>query len=154
MRDRVRPPQELEPVLDQLKADGVFETKQKGMMFAAALGYHLRGADVSDVEIDPFGEGIRLDYFKTPDDDGFIDALAVTAANDLNAVHPDEQSERVETFEKYALVGLREMKRACYDARPENPLDGILTLMDAMSAPANDELPGLDATARQVNELL
>jgi hypothetical protein len=69
-------------------------------------------------------------------------------------VHPDEQSERVETFEKYALVGLREMKRACYDARPENPLDGILTLMDAMSAPANDELPGLDATARQVNELL
>jgi len=57
--------------------------------------------------------------FKTPDDDGFIDALAVTVANDLNAVHPDKQSERVELFEKYALIGLREMKRACYDERPD-----------------------------------
>ena len=154
MRDRVRPPQELEDVLDQLKADGVFETKQKGMMFAAALGYHRTGADVTGVEIDQFGEGIRLDYFKTPDDDGFIDVLAVTAANNLNTVHPDKQNDRVEQFEKYALIGLREMKRVCYDERPESPLEGILTLMDAMSAPADNELPGLDATARQVNELL
>lgn len=154
MRDRVRPPQDLEEVLDQLKNDGVFETKQKGMMFAAALGYHRRGADLGDVEIEHFGEGIRLDYFKTPDDDGFIDTLAVTAANDLNAVDPEKQGERVEQFEKYALIGLREMKRACYDERPEYPLDGILALMDDMAAPPEEELPGLEATARQVNELL
>jgi len=154
MRDRVRPPQELEDVLDRLKTDGVFETKQKGMMFAAALGYHLRAADLGDVEIEHFGEGIRLDYFKTPDDDGFIDALAVTDANELNAVDPDKQSDRVEQFEKYAFIGLREMKRACYDERPEYSLDGILALMDEMGAPPEEDLPGLEATARQISELL
>ena len=39
MRDRIRPPKELEDVLDQLKKDEIFDTKQKAMMFAAALGY-------------------------------------------------------------------------------------------------------------------
>ena len=39
MRDRIRPPKDLEEILDKLKDDKVFDTKQKGMMFAAAVGF-------------------------------------------------------------------------------------------------------------------
>jgi dnd system-associated protein 4 len=143
MKDRVRPPKELEYVLDQLKADGVFDTKQKGMMFAAAIGYCLRGAEVESIEMEPYGEGIRLDYFRTPDDEGFIDALAVARIGDLSIMDPARQGGRVEMFEKCAALGLQEMKRACYDDRPEYPLSGILALLDALDRSETGNLPGL-----------
>jgi dnd system-associated protein 4 len=139
----VRPPKDLEAVLDQLKADGVFETKQKGMMFASAVGYVLHRQEVSSVQIEQFGEGIRLDYFRSPDDEGFIDALSVATTGDLAVMDPERHSERIELFEKYALLGLRHLKKACYDERPEFPLNGILALMDLMSRAGTDELPGL-----------
>jgi dnd system-associated protein 4 len=143
MRDRVRPPKDLEVVLDQLKADGVFDTKQKGMMFAAAVGYILHRGEANSVQIEHFGEGIRLDYFRSPDDEGFIDALSVAAAGELAVMDPERQSERIELFEKYALLGLKDLKKACYDERPEFPLNGVLALMDRMSRAGTEDLPGL-----------
>jgi len=140
MRDRIRPPKDLEEVLDNLKEDKVFETKQKGMMFAAAVGYCLQRDKVDTTELDTVGEAIKMDYF----DVGFIDALAVTTRNDLGAVSDERQPERVELFERYALLGLKELKRACYDEKPEYPLYGVLKLIDQMDRPESGDLPGLE----------
>lgn len=144
MRDRIRPPKDLEDVLNDLKEDKVFETKQKGMMFAAAVGYCLYRDKVDSTELDTVGEAIKIDYFERPDDVGFIDALAVTTRNDLGVVSDERQPERIELFERYALLGLKEMKRACYDEKPEYPLYGILKLIDQLDKPDSGDLPGLE----------
>ena len=41
MRDRIRPANEHNDLLNQLREDGIFATRQKAMMFAAALGYRI-----------------------------------------------------------------------------------------------------------------
>ena len=144
MKDRIRPPKDLEEVLDKLKDDKVFDTKQKGMMFAAAVGYSLHRDKVDSTEIDQLGEGIRLEYFESQDDVGFIDALAVATRKELNVVASERQEERVELFQKYAFLGLKEMKRVCYDEKPEYPLYGILKLIDQLDKPDSGDLPGLE----------
>ena len=143
MKDRVRPPKNLESVLDRLKEDGVFETKQKGMMFAAAVGFGLHLGRLATMELDQFGEGIRLEYFRSPDDDGFIDTLAVAVLNDLTVMSSDRQPERIEIFEKLAAIGLAELQRTCYDERPEYVISGALALLDALSRSPEEGLPGL-----------
>ena len=144
MRDRIRPPKDLEDILDRLKEDKVFDTKQKGMMFAAAVGYNLHRDKVGSAEIETVGEAIKMEYFERPDDVGFIDALAVTTQNDLGIVSDERLPERIDLFEKYALLGLKEMKRACYDEKPEYPLYGILKLIDQIDRPEAGGLPGLE----------
>ncbi len=144
MRDRIRPPKDLEEVLDKLKDDKVFDTKQKGMMFAAAVGYCLHRDKVEATEIDQLGEGIRLEYFQSQDDVGFIDALAVATRKELSVVANDRQEERVELFQRYAYLGLKEMKRVCYDEKPEYPFYGVLKLIDQLDRPEAGDLPGLE----------
>jgi dnd system-associated protein 4 len=144
VRDRIRPPKDLEEILDKLKDDKVFDTKQKGMMFAAAVGYCLHREKVDSTETDQLGEGIRLEYFESQDDVGFIDALAVATRKELSVVASERQEERVELFQKYAFLGLKEMKRACYDEKPEYPLYGILKLIDQLDKPESEDLPGLE----------
>ena len=144
MKDRIRPPKDLEEVLDKLKDDKVFDTKQKGMMFASAVGYSLHRDKVDSTEIDQLGEGIRLEYFESQDDVGFIDALAVATRKELDVVASERQEERVELFQKYAFLGLKEMKRVCYDEKPEYPLFGVLKLIDQIERPESGDLPGLE----------
>jgi len=144
VKDRIRPPKDLEEVLDKLKDDKVFDTKQKGMMFASAVGYSLHRDKVDSTEIDQLGEGIRLEYFESQDDVGFIDALAVATRKELDVVASERQEERVELFQKYAFLGLKEMKRVCYDEKPEYPLYGILKLIDQLDKPDRGDLPGLE----------
>lgn len=107
-RDRVRPPRELEAVLDELKDAGVFETKQKGMMFAAALGFLKHKGERP--ELPAMGEGIRLEYFRSTNDEPFIDALAVAEVGDLEILAEARKNERLEIFERYAYWGLHEIK--------------------------------------------
>lgn len=157
MTDRVRPPHNLEPVLDRLKEDDVFETKQKGLMFAAAVGFALHREEVDQVEIDQYGEGIRMEYFrskKSPQDEDFIDVLSVCKHEDLNALDPERQEDRVALFERYAVLGLIEMQRACYDDRPDDPLLGILELVDQMQQSTSETLPGLDTAAKQLGRFI
>lgn len=143
-RDRVRPPKDLEKVLDDLKEDKVFETKQKGMMFAAGVGFYLHRKEVDSVEVEPKGEGIRLEYFGGQTDDmSFIDALAVATKADLSVLSQERQAERIDLFEKYAMLGLQELKKVCYDDRPTDPLLGILALVDRLNRTGIDLLPGL-----------
>ena len=153
MRDRIRRPKDLEKVLERLKDDDrIFETKQKGMMFAAALGYSLFKEKVDSSEIESYGEGIKMMYFQKPQDEGFIDALSVAKSNDLKSLDPEMQEERVELFEKCAFLGLKEMQKHCYDDRPADPILGILTLIDRMRKSQSDDLPGLDNVAEEVGE--
>lgn len=145
MRDRIRPPAELEEtVLDRLKADGLIDTKQKGMMLAAAIGYHLDGRHGrAGKELEKAGEGIRLEYFQTKRDDVFIDALAVTLKGDLHALEDELQEERLATFEQLAHAGLLELKRVCYTGSTK-PLDGLLDLIDRTINQTSSDLPGLE----------
>lgn len=152
MADRIRPPRELEVILDRLKEDGLFVTKQKGMMFAAALGYALLGQE-GGMEPDAFGEGIRIEYFDRVRDTGFIEALAVAKHEDLHFLAQEHATGRTELFEMYANAGLQKLKTVCYDRRGD-PLQGLLELIDRHSMPRKEELPGLDEEAGRVDELL
>lgn len=148
MSDRVRPPQELEvSVLDRLKDAGIFSTKQKGIMFAAALGYKLRGGNIPDGELGKMGEGIRLEYFQKVRDEGFINALAVAVTNDLAVLSDERHDERLEIFEKYAAVGLAEMRTRLVNV-PLPPLDALTALLEQLNEPQNasgELLPGLSS---------
>lgn len=150
MSDRIAPPAETESILDDLKRLGVFATKQKAMMFAAAVGYAMRD-NVPPSAPSAAGEGIRLEYFERARDAGFIDALAVADANDLRVLSEEAQGKRVALFEALANSGLKSIKRACYDSGV-SPLQGILNLIDTLQAPAPQELPGLakDVSALRV----
>ena len=147
MRDRIRPTQEHEAsVLDMLKDSGVFSTKQKGLMFAAALGYRRCGKTLpADDDERRYGEGIRFEYFETAADAGFIGALAVASSGSLEILAENRQDERFALFERYAAIGLEEMHRAIVQA-PMPPLDATLALLDELARGGTaslDSLPGL-----------
>jgi len=155
MRDRIRPAKDLECVLDRFKDESaIFETKQKGLMFAAAIGYLLHSDKIDSVVMDSFGEGIRMQYFQSQQDDGFIDALAVARFGELTILDPEKQPVRIDLFERCAVLGLREMQKYCFDNRPEDPLNGLLELIDEMQSSSADSLPGLDSVSEKIGEYL
>jgi len=155
MKERIRPPQELEHVLDQLKDEyGIFETKQKGLMFAAAIGFALHRDEIDSARIENFGEGIRMQYFASQQDDGFIDAIAVANAGELKILDPEKQPERIELFERCAYLGLQEMQKHCFENRPDDPINGLLNLIDDVQNASTDALPGLDAVAEKIGDYL
>lgn len=144
MNERIRPPRDLEPLLDRLKEEGVFETKQKGMMFSAALGGWLnqRGEEVP--ELDRRGEGIRIDYFQNVNDDGFIDAVSVTHEDALGILAPERTDHRIELFERLALLGLLHLEKAL-DGGLRPTLDVMVDLVEkAGEDRAPEDLPGLE----------
>lgn len=155
MRDRIRPPRDLEPVLDSLKDDGFFETKQKALMFAAAVGYALeRRKDRLGDPLEAYGEGIRLDYFENPGDARFIDLVAITVKADLQVLGESSQPWRIEQFEKFAHSGLIEIKQLCYTGS-QNPMLGLLRIIDRLAyKDETDALPGLDAGRQELKKLL
>ncbi len=135
MRDRVRPAVEYEYVLDNLKdKEGLFSTKQKGMMFAAALGRRLDDSAVLPPGITRPGEGIRLEYFRSVDDAGFISALAVAASGSLEILAEDRIEEHIDIFERYAALGLRELERRLQqDSR--DALEVIIDILEEFGEP-------------------
>lgn len=155
MRDRIRPPKELESVLDSLKNDGFFETKQKALMFAAAVGYAFeRKKNGLGQPLDSYGEGIRIEYFEKPRDDRYIDLVAVAAASDLQVLADNVQSNRIEQFERFANTGLMELKKLCYTGT-QDPMLGLLGIIDSLADEASEEaLPGLDSERQEVKKLL
>jgi len=139
---RVYPPKELESFLGQIVVDqGLFETKQKALMFAASLGRYREERK----ELVARGEGIRIDIFQRGVDDVFIDALAVSVTNDLGVLSPDRTEERIRIFEECAFAGLREMHRVA--AQPTDTLEEFIILTQAARAAAPEDLPGIDSEA-------
>lgn len=154
MKDRIRPPANLEAILDAMKDEGVFETKQKGMMLAAAIGYASEGAAKGGKEIESPGEGIRMEYFDNASDVGFIDALAVAHTEDLSILDESRQEERIDIFERYAHAGLIELKHVCYDQK-QGGLEGVLQLLDKFGDQIKEgSLPGLEAEVKKLDKLL
>ncbi|HEY3821774.1 MAG TPA: DNA phosphorothioation-associated protein 4 [Polyangiaceae bacterium] len=136
---RPAPPKVLEGVLDKLYEMGIFVPKQKGLMFAAALGYS-RG---DRVPLEVRGNGIRYEIFQSDGDDAFISALAVAVTKDLRVLSAERNDERITIFEEYAHGGLIHMQRVCFEQEGD-PLDNLLRLtIDARSS-ASAEIPGID----------
>lgn len=150
MDRRIAPPKDLvKGLLDRLvdpepgAAYRLFKSKQKALMFAAALGYH-RG---KRTEVDGRGEGIRFEIFEAAIDDGFVNALAVAEAGDLKVLAPDRDEERVTIFEEYAHTGLVEMGEVCFQMTGD-PMAALVGLTDEVRAIADEEMPGVDPAIR------
>ncbi len=134
MNGRIAPPKDLEPALDRFTTaesgfPALFETKQKALMFAAALG---RRRDKC-TELERKGVAIRYDIFQRDLDDGFIDALAIAATGDLRVLAPERAEERILIFEEYAHTGLKEMTERCFE-RSGDPLEELLVIADELRA--------------------
>lgn len=149
MIGRVAPPKGLEDDLEKLVvADPqgrhpLFETKQKAMMFAAALA---RWRDADRRTVDRKGTAIRYDIFQRALDDGYVDALAIAAHdNDLKVLAPGSDDDRITVFEQYAQAGLEEMIERFN--RPGDPLEAMLALVEEARAEPTAGLEGIDQGA-------
>jgi dnd system-associated protein 4 len=150
MDRRIAPPSNpelkgaLERLTSQLDSHGVslFETKQKALMFAAALG-RFRGAQETDKQRDA-GSAIRFDIFEKAMDDSFVYAMAIATTGELKVLDPTREEEVLTIFEQYAHAGLAEMNRKCFESA-QDPIEALLALtQEAVEAPVG-EIPGLDA---------
>ena len=139
MDKRIAPPKEFEEMLDRLTEPPlVFDTKQKAMMFAAALGRRMG----KRTAIEKRGTAIRFDIFERALDDGFVDALATETVADLRVLSEARDEERVLIFEEYAHAGLKEIERVCFK-QPGDPLHNLLRLTDDVRA-QDPAIPGMD----------
>lgn len=119
----------------------LFETKQKALMFAAALGFY-RSRPLKLVSRDA-GAAIRFDIFEKAMDDGFVAALAVSASTDLNVLGDLEQECFANIFEEFANAGLAEIQvKVIGEAEP---LQALIALMGEARFPQDETgLEGLD----------
>ena len=105
-------------------------------------------------EIGKPGEGIRVEYFERPLDDGFIDALAVAHEGDLKILANERKEERLEIFERYAHVCLEEIQRQCYSGK-RDPFSGLLDIIENMSRePMDKNLPGLEKESKKLDQFM
>lgn len=150
MDRRIAPPSspDLKAALEKLTTPlqslgcSLFETKQKALMFAAALG-SFRGAQEPLKQRDA-GSAIRFEIFQTAMDDAFLYALGIAKARDLKVLDPSREEELINTFEQYAHAGLSELNRRCFESGVD-PLDALLDLTQQGTCTELDEIPGLDA---------
>jgi dnd system-associated protein 4 len=103
---RVRPPKLTDKVAERLVDGGPFESKQKLLMFAAALGKE-RGERTS---FDSTSEGIRWEIFQRNRDDSLIFALAIAETDGLNVFDDEEFDRGITIFEEYAHTGLKRLR--------------------------------------------
>ena len=120
----------------------LFETKQKALMFAAALGYHLQRRNTLSAR--DASTAIRFDIFEKNLDDGFVACLAIATLNELSVLGANREDELAVVFEEYASAGLDEIQSKVW-GKPE-PLQSLISLMgDARFPLDNEGLEGLDA---------
>ena len=145
MKRRIYPAKNMENILDKLTTVGpgfqvqIFSTKQKALMFAAALGYFRN----EKKELEGRGEGIRFDIFQKALDDGFFDALAIAEKENLAILSEEYENERAEIFEEYAYAGLIEIERVCFK-KEGDPLDNLIQLADEGRSIEGQSIEGID----------
>ena len=153
---RVRPPRRNlgntdNKVLDFLVMDAkVFDTKQKALMFAAALGAHIEKREaVKSTE-----EGIRWQIFETQGDNAFIYALAVAETEGLEVLNDADAGDAYVTiFEEYANAGLIYIDEQIL-SKPVDPLDALISLLLDIRSREDKVVSGLEGiTSEQLSAL-
>jgi dnd system-associated protein 4 len=133
----------LEDLLSQVGGEeySLFETKQKALMFAAALGFHRqRRAPLGTRDSNP----VRFEIFEKNLDDGFVACLAVATTDELGVLAQSREDDLATVFEEFASAGLAELQQKVL-GRPE-PLQALVALMNDARYPLDEEgLEGLDA---------
>jgi dnd system-associated protein 4 len=120
----------------------LFDTKQKAMMFAAAVGYHLQRR-LPLVSRDA-SSAIRFDIFEKNLDDGFVACVAIATKGELGVLAANREDELGVVFEEFANAGLAELQLRVR-GKPE-PLQALITLMlDARFPEIEEGLEGMDA---------
>jgi dnd system-associated protein 4 len=148
---RIRPPKDYDGLIDKLVNEGVFETKQAVMMFAAALGRRYTGRK----PIGNPGEGIRWYIFEKGSDEAFVNALALAEKRDLAVLDPDSKdSEDVATvFEEFAAGGFQYLKQSVVDP-PGDLLENCLAEIQKFRSTQQESPPGLEGLDKSTLELL
>jgi dnd system-associated protein 4 len=149
MKSRISPPgdHDLKALLEDLTtasrryAFPLFETKQKALMFSAALGRHLKRKRAPSSR--DSGAAIRFDIFQKGSDDEFVFALGVDDADDLRVLHPDREEEIVVSFEEYAAAGLREILSLASRTGADT-LDVVLELVQGVRSNQDSPPDGID----------
>lgn len=145
MDRRISPPRDFEQLLDRLTesaspgAPPIFQSKQKALMFAAALGNSLG----KRAPLDKKGTAIRLDVFEKALDEGYVGALAAAEAKSLQLLAVDKEDERATIFEEYANRGLAEIQRRCFDTAGD-PLQILIQITEERGRPSDASVPGVD----------
>lgn len=140
---RVRPPKRMQGLNDQLVDNGPFESKQKALMFAAALGVHLgKRESFSDSDV-----AIRWDIFERNGDDTFIHALAVSETEGLGILADgnSDSGDAITIFEEYANAGLKHLEAQVLNS-PVDVMDELIQLIVSVQRSGKDapaELEGL-----------
>lgn len=120
----------------------LFETKQKALMFAAALGFHLQRR--VPLTARDASSAIRFDIFQKNIDDGFVACAAIATAGELGVLVGSREDEIGVLFEEYANAGLAELHLRVW-GKPE-PLQGLIALMnDARFLVIDQGLEGVDS---------
>lgn len=134
----------LEDLVSQVGGEeySLFETKQKALMFAAALGFHRQRR--TPLGAKDAATAIRFDIFEKNLDDGFVACLAVATTDELGVLAQSREDELATVFEEFASAGLAELQQKVL-GRPE-PLQALVALMNDARYPLEEEgLEGLDA---------
>ncbi len=139
-------------LLDEITSPGqenpkaIFETRQKALMFAAALGYW-RGKRTPYAGRES-GTSLRLDIFERAVDDAFLFMLAITETGDLKVLDEKRSDEVATVFEEYAYTGLLELRQKQLASGAEL-IDVIIDLINsARESDSNQSIPeGLDQRA-------
>ena len=148
---RIKPPKQHDAFIETLVNDGVFETKQAAMMFAAAVGYRFG----SRKPLDSGGEGIRWNIFEKNRDEAFINALALAVKKDLAVLDPDApQNEELATiFEEYAAGGFEYLEQYIRET-PGDVLENLLAIVQQCRTSQAQTPVGLEGLDRSALELL
>lgn len=125
--------------IDRLTEGGPFQTKQKALMFAAALGYHA-GRRVPFASAD---EPIRWDVFERAGDDPFLAVLAVAVGGGLDILADETDDDAVAVFEEYANGGLAELEERVLNS-PTDVLDELLRLLTSVRNAEGERPKGLE----------
>ncbi|WP_263819336.1 DNA phosphorothioation-associated protein 4 [Salinibacter sp.] len=140
---RVRPPKLAKEISEHLVDNGPFESKQKLLMFAAAVGVQLgRRTSFSSSDV-----AIRWDIFERNNDEAFIYSLAIAETGGLDILSDDHEDSEdfLVYFEEYAHTGLQYLEENVVNS-PGDPLDeliGLFMSMEDSEEETPEELEGL-----------
>jgi dnd system-associated protein 4 len=126
---RIRPPKRQLAgstlrTIERLVDEGPFQTKQKALMFAAAVGVHFDRRE----PLDASEESIRWQIFQNNGDEAFIQALGVAETEGLEVLADEEGEAYVGQFEEYANGGLAYLEQHMLN-QPVDLLDALVDLL-------------------------